>query len=94
MLPPLTNSCGPLADGCSGANALNITAVPFGDGKTQAIGSGTLSHRERGAAPGFNGIEVEPGCVRVQALAYAHGKFEVWRTWACDRRSPNENGAA
>ena len=71
-----------------------VTAVPFGDGKTQAIGSGTLSHRERGAAPGFNVIEVEPGCVRVQALAYEHGKFDVWRTWACDRRGPNENGAA
>lgn len=71
-----------------------VTAIPFGDGKTQAIGSGTLSHRERGAAPGFNVIEVEPGCVRVQALAYEHGKFKAWRTWACDRRSPNENGAA
>jgi 3',5'-cyclic AMP phosphodiesterase CpdA len=36
-----------------------VTAIPFGDGKTQAIGSGTLSHRERGAAPGFNVIDVE-----------------------------------
>lgn len=64
-----------------------VTAIPFGDGKTQAVGSGTLSHRERGAAPGFNVIEVEPGCVRVAALAYERGKFDVWRTWAFDRRS-------
>ncbi|WP_297512456.1 metallophosphoesterase [uncultured Caulobacter sp.] len=64
-----------------------VTALPFGDGKTQAIGSGTLSLRERGAAPGFNVIEVEPGCVRVQAMAFERGRFEVWRTWACDRRA-------
>lgn len=69
-----------------------VTALPFGDGRTQAIGSGTLSHRERGAAPGFNVIEIEPGCVRVTAMAYTHGDFEVWRTWAIDRRV--EKGAA
>jgi len=72
-----------------------VTAIPFGDGKTQAVGSGTLSLRERGAAPGFNVIEVEPGCVRVAAMAYERGKFDVWRTWAFDRRTEakNENGA-
>jgi 3',5'-cyclic AMP phosphodiesterase CpdA len=63
-----------------------VTAIPFGDGKTRGVGSGTLSHRERGAAPGFNVIEVEPGCVRVAAMAYERGKFDVWRTWAFDRR--------
>jgi 3',5'-cyclic AMP phosphodiesterase CpdA len=63
-----------------------VTSIPFGDGKTQAVGSGTLSHRERGAAPGFNVIEVEPRCVRVAAMAYERGKFDVWRTWAFDRR--------
>lgn len=63
-----------------------VTAIPFGDGKTQLVGSGTLSVRERGAAPGFNVIEVEPGCVRVTALAYERGHFDAWRTWAFDRR--------
>ena len=63
-----------------------VTAIPFGDGKTQIVGSGTLSLRERGAAPGFNLIEVEPGCVRVKALAFERGRFDVWRTWAFDRR--------
>jgi 3',5'-cyclic AMP phosphodiesterase CpdA len=63
-----------------------VMAIPFGDGKTQLIGSGTLSLRERGAAPGFNLIEVEPDCVRVKALAYERGRFDVWRTWAFDRR--------
>ena len=64
-----------------------VTALPFGDGRTQAIGSGTLSQRERGAPPGFNVIEVESGGVRVKAMAYARGGFEVWRTWAIDRRA-------
>lgn len=63
-----------------------VTALPFGDGKAQLVGSGTLSLRERGAAPGFNVIEADPGCVRVTALAYERGRFEVWRTWAFDRR--------
>lgn len=63
-----------------------VTAIPFGDGKTQIVGSGTLSVRERGAAPGFNLIEADPGCVRVKALAYERGRFDVWRTWAFDRR--------
>lgn len=71
-----------------------VAAIPFGDGKTQLIGSGTLSLRERGAAPGFNVIEVEPDCVRVTALAYEHGRLEVWRTWAFDRRAQTENRAA
>lgn len=63
-----------------------VSAIPFGDGRTQAVGSGTLSHRERGAAPGFNVIEVRPDCVKVTALAYERGKFDVWRTWSFDRR--------
>jgi 3',5'-cyclic AMP phosphodiesterase CpdA len=63
-----------------------VTALPFGDGRSHAIGSGTLSRRERGAPPGFNLIEVEPDCVRVRAMAYSGGDFEVWRTWAIDRR--------
>lgn len=71
-----------------------VMAIPFGDGKTQTVGSGTLSLRERGAAPGFNVIEIEPACVRVKALAYERGRFNVWRTWAFDRRERNENGAA
>ncbi|ADG12455.1 metallophosphoesterase [Caulobacter segnis] len=63
-----------------------VTTVPFGDGKTQLVGSGTLSLRERGAAPGFNLIDADSGCVRVTALAYERGRFDVWRTWAFDRR--------
>jgi len=63
-----------------------VTPIPFGDGQTQLIGSGTLSLRERGAAPGFNLIEVSPDCVRVTALAYERARFDVWRTWAFDRR--------
>ena len=59
---------------------------PFGDGRTYAVGAGTLSIRERGVPPGFNIVEIEPGCIRVSALAWTGSHFEAFRTWALDRR--------
>jgi 3',5'-cyclic AMP phosphodiesterase CpdA len=59
---------------------------PMGDGKTWAVGAGTLSIRERGVPPGFNVVEVEEGCFRVQALAWTGSHYEPWRTWALERR--------
>lgn len=59
---------------------------PDGDGRTYAVGAGTLSVRERGVPPGFNTIEVEGGCIRVTALAWTGSRFEPYRTWALDRR--------
>ena len=61
-------------------------ALPHGDGRTYAVGSGTLSRRERGAPPGFNLIEVEPDDIRVQAMAWTGSHYEPWRTWALARR--------
>ncbi|MDB5456842.1 MAG: metallophosphoesterase [Caulobacter sp.] len=63
-----------------------VTAYPFGDGRTQAVGSGTLSIRERGAPPSFNLIEADDHEIRVTALAFERGAFSVWRTWATERR--------
>ena len=61
-------------------------AYPCGDGKTYAVGAGTLSVRERGVPPSFNMVEVEGGCLRITALAWTGSKFEPYRTWALDRR--------
>ena len=61
-------------------------AYPCGDGKTYAVGAGTLSVRERGVPPSFNVVEVEDGCFRITALAWTGSKLEPYRTWALDRR--------
>jgi 3',5'-cyclic AMP phosphodiesterase CpdA len=72
-------------------------ALPYGygDGRTYAVGAGTLSVRERGVAAGFNSIEVDEGEVRVTALAWTGSGFEPSRTWALDRRrrGSGESGA-
>lgn len=59
---------------------------PHRDGRTYAVGSGTLSVRERGVPPSYNEIEVEDGCIRVTALAWTGSHYEPYRTWALDRR--------
>jgi 3',5'-cyclic AMP phosphodiesterase CpdA len=59
---------------------------PHLDGRTYAVGAGTLSVRERGVPPGYNEVEVEDGCIRVTALAWTGSKYEPYRTWALDRR--------
>nr|WP_165842859.1 metallophosphoesterase [Phenylobacterium deserti] len=60
---------------------------PYGDGKTYAVGAGTLSIRERGVPPGFNVVEIEGSAIRVQALAWAGSRYEAYRTWSLDRRA-------
>ncbi|HEY8573914.1 metallophosphoesterase [Phenylobacterium sp.] len=60
---------------------------PFGDGKTYAVGAGTLSVRERGVPPGFNVVEIEGAAIRVAALCWGGSKYEPYRTWSLDRRA-------
>lgn len=60
---------------------------PFGDGKTYAVGAGTLSIRERGVPPGFNVVEIEKAAIRVAALSWTGSHYEPYRTWSLDRRS-------
>lgn len=58
----------------------------FGDGKTYAVGAGTLSTRERGAPASFNVIEIEGAAIRIAALGWSGSHFEPFRTWSVDRR--------
>jgi 3',5'-cyclic AMP phosphodiesterase CpdA len=60
--------------------------LPFADGRTYAVGAGTLSMRERGTPAGFNLIEADALAVRVTALGWTGARFEPQRTWSLDRR--------
>jgi predicted phosphodiesterase len=59
---------------------------PFDDGKTYAVGAGTLSVRERGVPPGFNVVEIDGAAIRIAALAWTGSHYEPYRTWSLDRR--------
>lgn len=59
---------------------------PFGDGKTYAVGAGTLSVRERGVPASFNVVEMEGAAIRIAALAWTGSAFEAYRTWSLDKR--------
>ena len=58
----------------------------YGDGKTYAVGAGTLSVRERGVPPSFNVVEIEEAAIRVAALQWTGSHYEPSRTWSLDRR--------
>ena len=60
--------------------------LPFGDGRTYAVGASTLSLRERGVPAGFNVIEVDEADIRVTALGWIKTHFEPQRSWGFDRR--------
>ena len=62
-------------------------ALPFGDGKTYAVGAGTLSLRTRGTPAGFNVLGISPGCVEVTAMGWSGTAYEVHRVWSLPRRS-------
>lgn len=59
---------------------------PYADGRTYAVGAGTLSVRERGVPPGFNVVEIERAAIRVAALCWTGSHYEPHRTWSLDRR--------
>ena len=63
-------------------------AMPLGlgDNRTYAVGSGTLSVRERGVAASFNLIEATAETLSVLAVAWTGSHFEPWRSWAFPRR--------
>jgi 3',5'-cyclic AMP phosphodiesterase CpdA len=64
-----------------------VWPYPFADGRTHAVGAGTLSVRERGVPPGFNTLEIDAREIRVVAQAWAGSHFEPSRTWAVERRA-------
>jgi len=61
-------------------------ALPYGDGRSLAVGAGTLSTRLRGAPAGFNIIEVTREAVTVVAQGWTGSGFRPWRTWSFARR--------
>ena len=63
-----------------------------GDGRTYAVGAGTLSVRERGVAPSFNLIELEGGSIRVTALTWNGSEYDPFRSWSLESRA--RSGAA
>ncbi|HEX4712274.1 metallophosphoesterase [Phenylobacterium sp.] len=63
-----------------------VWPYPFADGRTYAVGAGTLSTRERGAPAGFNVVEIEGAAIRIAALGWTGSHFEPYRTWSVDRR--------
>lgn len=65
-----------------------VLAYPYADGRTYAVGAGTLSTRERGCPAGFTVIDVEPHALRITALGWTGSGFENWRTWSVERRAP------
>jgi len=62
-----------------------VHAFPYANGRTQAVGAGTLSVRERGCPPSFNIVEADETEIRVIALAFTGSHFEPMRTWAVPR---------
>lgn len=56
------------------------------DGRTYAVGAGTLSLRVRGTPPGFNVIEADAETVTVTAQGWTGQGWTPWRVWTLDRR--------
>ncbi len=62
-------------------------AMPFGDGRTYAVGASTLSLRTRGVPAGFNVLDVTPAEVEVTALGWTGSSYDIHRSWRLPRRS-------
>ncbi len=58
-----------------------VQPLPFGDGRTWAVGASTLSQRHRGAAPGFNSIDIGGDQLTVTALGWTGEALEVQEVW-------------
>jgi predicted phosphodiesterase len=63
-----------------------VWPYPDGDGKTYAVGAGTLSVRERGVSPSFNLIETDADQIRITALGWSGSTYAPTHSWAIDRR--------
>jgi 3',5'-cyclic AMP phosphodiesterase CpdA len=69
-----------------------VSALPFGDGHTYAVGAGTLSTRLRGTPAGFNCVDVDEETVTVTAMGWTGSVFTPYRTWAVRRRPAGASG--
>jgi len=61
--------------------------LPCEDGKSYAVGAGTLSVRERGMPPAFNIVEWNDETINVTAQAWSGSVFEPLRSWTLSRRA-------
>jgi 3',5'-cyclic AMP phosphodiesterase CpdA len=62
------------------------SALACADGKTYAVGAGTLSLRLRGTPPSFNRICTTDDTLTVEAMAWTGSHFEPYRSWGLPRR--------
>jgi 3',5'-cyclic AMP phosphodiesterase CpdA len=67
------------------------TALAVGDGRTYAVGAGTLSVRLRGTPAGFNCIHADAETITVTAMGWSGSHFEPYRTWALPRRDAHRS---
>ncbi len=67
-------------------NPFAMSLSGCGDGRTYAIGAGTLSIRTRGTPPSFNCISADDETITVTAMGWTGSHFEPYRTWALPRR--------
>ncbi len=63
--------------------------LPYGDGRTYAVGAGTLSLRTRGTPPSFNQIRIRPEAVEIEVMAWTGRGFEASEVWRLPRRRAN-----
>lgn len=63
-----------------------VEPYPYGDGRTHAVGAGTLSIRERGVPPSFNVIEAGADTVTIIAQVWDGVRYAPYRTWQVERR--------
>jgi 3',5'-cyclic AMP phosphodiesterase CpdA len=69
-----------------------VQPLPYGDGRTYAVGAGTLSLRERGARPGFNVVETIGEALSVTAMAWDGQALVVDQTWTVPLRPRTAQG--
>ena len=67
--------------------------IPLADRCSYAVGCGTLSHRERGAPPGFNQIDWDAKTITATALAWDGVSYRSHQVWRLPRRQDTRNAA-
>ncbi|VFU09541.1 metallophosphoesterase family protein [Methylocella tundrae] len=64
-----------------------VFALPFAQGRSYAIGAGTLSRRTRGRAAGFSVIEADAETIKVTAMEWSGSQFHPATVWRLPRRT-------
>ena len=67
--------------------------IEMSDRYSYAVGCGTLSLRERGAAPGFNQIDWDSQAITVTAMGWTGDRFEPQQVWRLPRRQDTRTAA-